>query len=194
MNYRKFTLTLISLFLPTLCFADSKCYIGSTTDSKFKFNKKENIILALPKSPTTVEKEFITSIRQYLIDHKYTLVDSVQHADRIMTFRITQNANMNFETSYQTAWMQDLNAGQQSVQSGMITSNTKDSGYTFLEISLQDIELIKANKRSTIWQCFISTKDETFNEYPDEVLDNLMKMYGKNEVQNKKIKRSRDRK
>jgi len=96
---------------------------------------------------------------------------------------------MNFESSAQTGWFQDLKAGQPSVQRGTISTNTRDSGYTILEISLQDIELIKSRERSTIWQSFISTKSENFNKYPGVVLDNVMKMYGKNEVKNGKIKK-----
>ncbi len=177
------------LVLSTLCFADSNCYIASTTHSKYKFNKKEKIILALPQSPTTVEKEFVGTIKQYLIDHKFTLVDSLQNAERILTFRIEENADMNLESSAQTAWFEDLKTGQPSVQYGTLTTNTEDSGYTILEITLQDIELIKSRERSTIWQSFISTKTENFTNYPGVVLDNVMKMYGKNKVKNGKIKK-----
>jgi hypothetical protein len=171
--------------------ADSKFYSGSTTDSNFKFNRKEKIILALPHSPTVSEKEFVNRLRQYLVDHKFILVDSISQAERILTFRITENANMNFQTTYHTAWMQDLKSGIPSVQGGKISSNIEDSGYTFLEISMQDIELIKTKDRSTIWQCFISTKEENFKKYPDVVLENLMKLYGKNEVRDGKIKKPR---
>ena len=182
-------MTPILLVLSTSGFANSNCYIGSTKDAKFKFNKKENIILALPQSPTNTEKEFVNTIKQYLNDHKYILMDSIQNAERILTFRITENANMNFESSAQTAWFQDLKAGQPSVQGGTISTNSKDSGYTILEICLQDIALIKSRQRSTIWQSFIGTKSENFIKYPGVVLDNVMKMYGKNEVKQGKIKK-----
>ena len=177
------------LLLPSLSFADSKYYSGSTSNSQYKFNKKEKIILALPSYPTETEKGFVERVRQYLRDKKFTIVDSIQHADRILTFRITENSTMNFESSFQTAWMQDLKSGQESVQSGKIVSATKDSGYTFLEFSLQEISLIKVKKRSVVWQSFIGTKSENFLEYPEVLLDNVMKLYGKNEVKDGKIKK-----
>lgn len=166
--------------------------IASTTNSNYKFSKREKIIVALPKRPTETETLFVPTLKESLLKAGFTLVEDLTQASRILTFHIQENTTLTNSLTPGPSWLETLKKGETSVRKddGQIIST--DTAQIMIEISLLDIARVKTDKNATIWRAVIYTEMNLFEAYPEEVVKKLLKTYGKNEVKKDRFKKPKE--
>lgn len=166
--------------------------IASTTNSSFKFSKREKIIVALPKHPTEIEKSFVPTLKESLLKAGFILVEDLNQASRILTFHLQENTTLTNSLTAGPSWLETLKKGETSVRKndGYIIST--DTAQIMIEISLLDIARVKTDKNATIWRAVIYTEMKFFDAYPEEVVKKLLKTYGKNEVKKDRFKKPKE--
>lgn len=162
--------------------------IASTTNSSYKFAKREKIIVALPRLPTKTEKSFVPTLKESLLKAGFILVEDLTQASRILTFHIQENTTLTNSLTSGPSWLETLKTGETSVRKddGQIVSI--DTAQIMFEISMLDIARVKTDKNATVWRAVMYTEMEFFESYPEEIVKELLKTYGKNEVKKARFK------
>ncbi len=160
-------------------------YYSTELDPTCNLKKENRFKVFLPKNPTIEDKKFMISLEKKLIKHGYNIVDN--SVDFGIFFTLTEKSYSGTEsytsyvptTSYTSGYVGNTYVSG-STTSTQAVSNTYSYTDTYKKIYVKVVSSSKNEQGSyeTVWNGFMSTKIEEYNENPEAMLEETVKLIG----------------
>lgn len=173
------------------CASTPNMRTASHVRGEYSFTRKEPVVVALPPNSSVDDEAVLDVAKIEMPKQGFQLVDDVNEADRIVTYRVSTNvvSESNLSLTKATVSSSGMDIGDDAIKWSEVSRiTTVDSGYTMIRAVMLDLTHAAQNEFPMIWEAWIMVPDDTFIAYPEHVFNGLLKLYGRNEVREGRFK------
>ncbi|KAA3630972.1 MAG: hypothetical protein DWP97_14250 [Calditrichaeota bacterium] len=146
-------------------------YITSSYNENYNPDKAQSVYVQKPESNNIIEIKVFDLLENELIQNGFKVVDSMNHADFLLTYKYDLNIN----------YVDSSNSVKQNSYYGTFTEKYEDqmNRFGFLVIILLDKKSNDADKYQTVWESFLYTEPEYFERFTSVTIKELLQGYGR---------------
>jgi hypothetical protein len=165
----------------------SSVYYKTELDPMYKIEKQKKIFVFLPNSPTIEDKKFMLSLKEKLKLNNFNVVDKYP-ADYGIFFTLTSKSySSNYTvpittptTSYSSGYVGGTYySGTTTGSKTTYYSGTSRTTYKKIYVDIMNSTKNSQGKYETIWSGFMSANIEDYYENPNAMINELVKLIGK---------------
>ncbi len=162
----------------------SSIYYHTEIDPSHNIAQEDNFIVFLPKEPTIEDKKIKKMLENSLARNGYIVNPNIKAGYGIFfqaiekTYSRTQNTTDTVPVSeYSTSYVKGVPVVTSTTKNQVVArSYTVSNTYKKIKV---DIVINNSNKFETVWTGFTSSEIDTYEKNPPAVIDQLVKLIGK---------------